>query len=61
MAKRRKAAKGARRSTRSTAKPRARKAAAATHKPPARKPADEGFFAAFLKLFAPPETKGKKA
>jgi hypothetical protein len=56
MANKRKAVKRAgRKPGRSSAKPKARKPAAA------HKPADEGFFASFLKLFGSPETKGKKA
>jgi hypothetical protein len=55
MAKKRKAVKKARKS-RPSAKSKTRKPAANRA---ARKAADEGFFAAFLKLFAPPETKGR--
>ena len=50
MAKKRKAVKKARK----TAKPKSSKTAST------RSAADEGFFAAFLKLFGPPETTKRK-
>ena len=55
MAKKRKAVKKARK----TAKPKASKPKAARASS-TRSTADEGFFAAFLKLFGPPETDKRK-